>query len=71
MREEGVGHVLVEEGLGGDEVERYAVGAMWWRLASKIYFSLCYRALELESTNVWEWAELSTGGRGGRRLLGS
>jgi hypothetical protein len=27
VRQEGVRHVLVEEGLGGDEVEGYAVGA--------------------------------------------
>lgn len=28
MGQEGVGHVLVEDGLGGDEVEGYAVGAV-------------------------------------------
>jgi len=28
VRQEGVGHVLVEEGLGRDDVEGYAVGAV-------------------------------------------
>ena len=57
MGEEGVGHVLVEEGRGADEVEGYSVWTAFWHV-------------ELAMSLSTERAQVILGTEGSKRLGG-